>query len=184
MELIIFLLPLLMQVCLVTSQCRVYEERRIKRLGYDAAERRLLTDCIFPFTYKGQTFNECTDLGRAEYWCSTKNKRGSTDVWEERDHWGYCNVTQHCPSSFVPSTTNDESVGWKPSGKKEECGSTTNFQSIVGGNLTKLGEIPYMALLSYGGIFGCGGSIINRWYILTAAHCVDDITKQTLGDLT
>ena len=44
--------------------------------------------------------------------------------------------------------------------------------------MTKLGEIPYMALLGYDtfnnktAYYTCGGSVINKWYILTAAHCV------------
>ena len=49
---------------------------------------------------------------------------------------------------------------------------------IVGGSITKLGDFPYMALLGYD-VFGqiyytCGGSLINKWYVLTAAHCVQD----------
>ena len=50
------------------------------------------------------------------------------------------------------------------------------------------GEYPYMALLVYqdNGIvrYGCGGSVINRWYVLTAAHChqQDSIQQAILGE--
>ena len=67
---------------------------------------------------------------------------------------------------------------WKPDGQLGECGFSIIKTNIFGGNVTKLGEIPYMALLGYkepSGKIGylCGGSVINKWYILTAAHCVN-----------
>ena len=50
----------------------------------------------------------------------------------------------------------------------------TSYTHIVGGTKTKLGDFPYMALLNYNGSFECGGSLINKWYVLTAAHCMID----------
>lgn len=47
---------------------------------------------------------------------------------------------------------------------------------MIGGKFAKLGEFPYMVLLGYkhnGSIFyKCGASVINKWYIITAGHCV------------
>ena len=68
---------------------------------------------------------------------------------------------------------------WKPKEDKGECGEPVNYDNILGGSLTKLGEITFMALLGYeklpGQIFyTCGASIINKWYVLTAAHCIDN----------
>ena len=72
---------------------------------------------------------------------------------------------------------------WKPNGDRRECGEKINLSNILGGSITKLGEITFMALLGYeklpgrlpGQIFyTCGASIINKWYVLTAAHCIDE----------
>lgn len=49
---------------------------------------------------------------------------------------------------------------------------------LIGGNETKLDEYPWMALVQYTTnngrkFFGCGGSLINNRYVLTASHCVN-----------
>ena len=46
---------------------------------------------------------------------------------------------------------------------------------IVGGTETTIESYPYQAyLLLYDGrdYYQCGGSIVNRYYIITAAHCL------------
>lgn len=50
-----------------------------------------------------------------------------------------------------------------------------NLQSrIVNGENTKLGERPFQVSLqsSYNFHF-CGGSIVNNYYVVTAAHCLE-----------
>ncbi len=65
---------------------------------------------------------------------------------------------------------------WQPDGNRSQCGQRVKLGNIVGGEDTKPGEFAYMALLGYrigsDVYYTCGGSIINKWYILTAAHCV------------
>merc|ERR1711976_256912 len=75
---------------------------------------------------------------------------------------------------------------WKPNSKKGECGMRNVISNIVGGKKAKLGDFPYMALLgkiAQGDgkiLYSCGGSLINKWYVLTAAHCV----KKDNGELS
>ena len=68
---------------------------------------------------------------------------------------------------------------WKPSGAKGECGKKLLPSNIVGGSITKAGDYPFEALigiLNYDGKirYTCGASLINKWYVLTASHCVAD----------
>ena len=74
---------------------------------------------------------------------------------------------------------------WKPDLKKGECGQSLKRTNIFGGEKTLPGEITFMALmgvpaqqLKSGFLYYCGGSIINKWYILTAAHCFFDRSHQ------
>uniref|UniRef100_U5ET91 CLIP domain-containing serine protease n=1 Tax=Corethrella appendiculata TaxID=1370023 RepID=U5ET91_9DIPT len=62
----------------------------------------------------------------------------------------------------------------------DECGAAGIQDRIVGGEITPLGEYPWMARLGYdrglkGFAYSCGGSIINNKHIITAAHCITDI---------
>ncbi|XP_047533321.1 serine protease persephone-like [Vanessa atalanta] len=52
---------------------------------------------------------------------------------------------------------------------------------IIGGETVSLGEFPHMVALGYertdGFDFLCGGSLISRTFVLTAAHCVDTLDQ-------
>lgn len=56
-----------------------------------------------------------------------------------------------------------------------DCGTDTE-ERIVGGESTDIDEFPWMALLEYqkpnGITTACGGVLISKRYVLTAAHCL------------
>jgi len=67
---------------------------------------------------------------------------------------------------------------------EDGCGTYSDLSKIVGGKETKQGRYPFMAIIgtkSTTNTLGdtvkeyvdqhCGGTIVNRWYVLTAAHC-------------
>lgn len=46
-----------------------------------------------------------------------------------------------------------------------------NTLRIVGGQDANITDYPYQVSVLFNGLHGCGGSILNQKYILTAAHC-------------
>ena len=60
-----------------------------------------------------------------------------------------------------------------------ECGLSEDAAFIVGGTDTKPGEFPWSALIRKKRPddairWHCGGVLINKWYVVSAAHCDHD----------
>lgn len=53
------------------------------------------------------------------------------------------------------------------------CGVRGRAQRIVGGSVTLAHEYPWLVGLSKQGKMYCGGSLITKKHILTAAHCIN-----------
>lgn len=56
------------------------------------------------------------------------------------------------------------------------CGIRPLGDKIVNGEVAKEGDWPWMCSMHYNGRHICGGSLINERWIVTAAHCVSDLT--------
>lgn len=61
-----------------------------------------------------------------------------------------------------------------------ESGVGRNGGRIVGGELIPISSAPYQISLQYKAQHSCGGSIISRTFVLTAAHCVYQIRVRFL----
>lgn len=64
------------------------------------------------------------------------------------------------------------------------CGYNVVSQRIIGGKNASIGQYPWLARLGYlvndqkqEISFKCGGSLINKMYIVTAAHCVTQLPE-------
>lgn len=55
---------------------------------------------------------------------------------------------------------------------------------IVGGEPTRLGERPWMASMQFDQQHFCGASIINKDWVLTAAHCVESVKSSELANMS
>ncbi|XP_053674393.1 CLIP domain-containing serine protease B8-like [Anopheles nili] len=59
----------------------------------------------------------------------------------------------------------------------DSCGKQSYIPKIRGGQLAEIDEFPWMAMLLYvrgndRPVQGCGGALISRTFVITAAHCV------------
>ena len=71
---------------------------------------------------------------------------------------------------------NPDSPCHRPSLEEEKCGLDNSDAGFFGVESTRIGEFPFLVLLgSRGGgdsvSWQCGGTLINKWYVLTAASC-------------
>ncbi|XP_053681030.1 CLIP domain-containing serine protease B9-like [Anopheles nili] len=77
--------------------------------------------------------------------------------------------------------------GLLPNPKKNECGVSIGMR-IYGGENADIDEFPWLAMMQYENRKGerrysCGGSLINKRYVLTAAHCVTGEVERKEGKL-
>ena len=143
---------------------------------------------------------QCVGAGSCESFSAEKGKfdQLSPDSQERRRLLGklrslVCNKKGRkvCCDVPVPEAGTQpevsDSPSYLPSLDREECGlAGASLSFIFGGEDTHLGQFPFLALVgrSEGRItqWTCGGSIINQWFVLSAAHCGSSLDMVRLGE--
>merc|ERR1712048_54839 len=91
-----------------------------------------------------------------------------------------------CIEGLVCSQDKCVTKVWEPA-TDGRCGQ--NFiigGRVIGGIDTKPGEMPWQVGLwkvgtdGWNDEFYCGGTVINEWFVLTAAHCIEEVWEEDL----
>ncbi|XP_039480806.1 serine protease grass [Drosophila santomea] len=61
-----------------------------------------------------------------------------------------------------------------------DCGASKYTYRITGGKNTAAMLTPWLAYLHINSTFICGGSLLNHWFVLTAAHCFHNVSATIL----
>ncbi|KAF2366445.1 Serine proteases trypsin domain [Trinorchestia longiramus] len=93
--------------------------------------------------------------------------------------------TQALRQSVAPLSRKEENHDHEIYYNEPECGvqklsSNTLTKRIIGGSEARFAELPWQAHIRIAG-YQCGGVLVNRYYVATAAHCVH---KARLRDIT
>ncbi|XP_060529854.1 testisin-like [Cylas formicarius] len=83
--------------------------------------------------------------------------------------------------SQVKSTDLDNHTNWKHLPTKD-CGKASPADRLIGGEQAKLGQFPWMVLIKFNGAL-CGGTLLNKYYALTAAHCFNETVEYITATL-
>ncbi|XP_016994354.2 venom protease-like [Drosophila takahashii] len=95
-------------------------------------------------------------------------------------------LTVTTPAPIIPKNTGE--IPRRLPNVEEGCGATVGYyKKIVGGEVSRKGAWPWIALLGYddpsGSPFKCGGTLITARHVITAAHCIrDDLQFVRVGE--
>ncbi|XP_063809196.1 coagulation factor X [Pseudophryne corroboree] len=153
-----------------------------------AAEREVICSCA-PDYQLGDDLKSCIPIGK--YPCGKrvgfKSKRSIPDEVENHRNGSQTRNITINPADAAPQNNTDqaENVNPEPFDKISDFDYNPDAR-VVGGQDCKYGECPWQAvLLSEENVPFCGGTILSKQFILTAAHCMNQTKyfKVVVGDL-
>jgi len=175
---------------------RIFGGGRVSGLGqpcltYDGREGicQRVNDCLWKTKLPKFGPTEQWALGTAD----TCKYQGETRSFV----FGVCCPRPDSKPSVVPSShvveNGEESEDEKDKNEDEEeypieaqinnnCGQRF-VGMIVNGKVTRAHELPFMAAMINNGRQFCGGSVVDKRHILTAAHCVYHMSKNDVNNL-
>uniref|UniRef100_A0A8C5X5U1 Insulin like growth factor 2 receptor n=1 Tax=Malurus cyaneus samueli TaxID=2593467 RepID=A0A8C5X5U1_9PASS len=77
--------------------------------------------CVFPFKYKGKTYEECVTEGKNRPWCAT------TENYQGDEKWGFCSSTARKESTIIFTCDENAGVG-SPYLLSETLGCAVTFE--------------------------------------------------------
>nr|XP_054484731.1 cation-independent mannose-6-phosphate receptor isoform X5 [Agelaius phoeniceus] len=78
--------------------------------------------CVFPFKYKGKTYEECITEGRNKPWCAT------TENYQGDEKWGFCSSTTARKESTIIFTCDENAGIGSPYLLSETLGCAVTFE--------------------------------------------------------
>lgn len=91
------------------------------------------SQCTFPFTYEGVTYDACTNVGHDKPWCSTETDANGIHV---TDHWGNCECKDANAEARAAHAAAEKKVADGISAAQKELAGILNTTAIAVDNAT------------------------------------------------